>query len=120
MSSPFDDPTLTHGLCKECGIPVRTSSVNVYFDKLKKPIYGRTAGPHNWEHYIPDNAAGSAILAYHQANKTDINHPAEPDDGRSHEQDAERIEREGNLKYMEEGFKLSKQFDETLGRDELP
>jgi hypothetical protein len=117
MASPLDDPTLSHGVCKTCGIPVKTSSVNVYYNKLNQPIYGRNVEPHNWEHYIPNTIEGEALYEYHRANNTDINHVADPATPRTHDDDAERIQREGRMGTMEEGFKLSRQFNETLGRD---
>ena len=116
--NPLNDPEFVQGVCKTCGIPVETSSVNVIYDRLGQPLYGKNAEPHRWEHMFPDTVEGEASRLYHFAKNTPINHPAEPSDNRTHEQDGERIRRQGYLDHMEQGFNLSRQFDDLMGRGE--
>lgn len=109
MANPLEDPSMVQGRCKTCGVPVQSSSYNVYFDKYGAPVHGRNVGPHVWEHVRPKSDADYELL---KMNMPNFNHEAHPADNRSHDEDAERMARDNDLEHMENMVKFSRQFDD--------
>lgn len=99
LNDPFARTT-----CAKCGLPVETSGFNVVLTKTG-PVFGRNASP-RWEHNIV-NFTRSEIDA---ATAADADHEGVPADGRSHEDDAQRLEHNVNMEQFKEHLALSKQF----------
>ena len=87
--------------CAKCGLPVQTTGFNVVFTK-NGPVFGRNAEP-KWEHAVEDEDTDVDINA-------DKDHEGIPSDGRSHEDDAQRLEHDNSMEQFSDNLNLSKQF----------
>lgn len=99
LNDPFAKTT-----CAKCGLPVETTGFNVVFTKTG-PVFGRNANP-KWQHNI-NNFTKEEI---DKATAADADHDGVPADGRSHEDDAGRLEHNINMEQFKENLALSKQF----------
>jgi hypothetical protein len=98
-SDPFKATT-----CAKCGLPIGTTGFNVIY-RNSGPLFGRNADP-KWQHQVNEFTQEEVD----KANASDKDHEGIPSDGRSHEDDAQRLEHEVNMDEFKTNLGLSKQF----------